>query len=144
MLRKILLGLVVISFFLWIGAMRRPVPPQLDADCERAAFQLSATEVKQSRAVSYTIVGPKGREYALGVNTAEFTGGPGAWRAVPKAGFENDLILAAEPAPMPEGCSRTGLFALPIRTGKHTVTLYELVGRGTVFVAEERIEVTEP
>ena len=139
-----LLGLVIIAFFGWLGAIKRPVPPQIEADCTRAAFSLSALEVKQARPLSYTIVGPAGREYALGVDTTCVHRRPRRLARGARPGSEDDVILAAEPAPMPAGCSRTGLFALPISLGKHTVTLYELVGAGPVFVAEQRIEVTEP
>lgn len=143
MLRKVLLGLVIIGFLSWVAAMRRPNAPDLAADCTKAAFRLSSEKVETARPLTYTMVGAAGREYALGVNTVSFTGSPGAWRPVAAAGHENDVILAATPAPMPAGCKRTGLFALPVPPGKHTVTLYELVSGGAVFVAQQEIEVTE-
>lgn len=137
-------GLVVLLFLGAVAVARRPQPPSVEPDCARAAFHLSATSVAQNRTVAYTIVGPDGREFALGLDTRTFERGPdGRWRGVPKPGYEQTFL---EPAPAARltGCKRDGVFATPVPLGTHTVTLYELTDRGALFVTEQRLEVTEP
>jgi len=137
-----MLGLVVILFILRISSERRPQAPDLAADCARPAFALSKTSVVPAGPVAFTMVGPAGRRYALGVDVATFseTGAP-----VPKAGYETTALVPDDgKKPMPKECVKEGFFALPVPPGTHTVTMYELTDRGAVFVAEQPVEVTEP
>ena len=98
----------------------------------------------QGKPVAFTIVGPDGRTFALGLDTETFRRGPdGTWQAVPRRGFADTFLTPATPEPM-RGCKRLGVFATPVPLGKHTVTLYELTDRGVVFVEQQDLEVTEP
>lgn len=137
-----MLGLVVLLFILRISSERRPQAPDLGADCAKPAFVLSKTSVVEAGPVAFTMVGPAGRRYALGVDVATFTetGAP-----VPKPGYEATVLVPDDGRkPMPEECVKDGFFALPVPLGTHTVTMYELTDRGAVFVAERAVEVTEP
>jgi hypothetical protein len=145
LVRKVLLGLVFLSFLLALASSRRPQPPAVDPSCERASFALSLTTVDQNKPVAFTIVGPPGREYALGLDVSTFERtAAGGWRAVPKPGFAETFLTPAGPERMPEGCTRRGIFATPVPVGKHAVTLYELTDRGAVFVQQLDLEVVEP
>jgi hypothetical protein len=140
--RKVMLGLVLILFILRIGSERRPHPPDLAADCARPAFLLSRTTVAQAGPVAFTMVGPAGRRYALGVDVATFTetGAP-----VPRPGHADSVLVPDNGRkPMPKECVKDGFFALPVPVGTHTVTMVELTDRGAVFVAQQDVEVTEP
>ena len=142
--RKVLLGLVLLSFVMAIGVSRRPQAPAVAPDCTRASFTLNTTTIAQQKAVTFTIVGPAGRRYAVGVDVAGFERAPdGTWRAVPKPGAETHLVAAA-PEPMPQTCTRAGFFATPLAVGRHTVTLYEVTDAGAVFVQQHDLEVTAP
>ncbi|HVF06494.1 MAG TPA: hypothetical protein VNA20_16755 [Frankiaceae bacterium] len=144
-MRKVLLGLVFLSFLLALASSRRPQPPVVDPNCQRASFALSLTTIDQNKPVAFTVVGPAGREYALGLDTATFERTPqGTWRAVPKAGFEQTFLTPMPPERMPAGCTRPGIFATPVPLGKHSVTLYELTERGALFVEQHDLEVVEP
>lgn len=140
-----LLGLVFLSFLLALASSRRPQPPVVDPNCERPSFALSLTTVDQNKPVAFTVVGPAGREYALGLDTTTFERTPeGGWRGVPKPGFEQTFLTPMLPERLPAGCTRPGIFATPVPLGKHSVTLYELTDRGAVFVQQEVLEVVEP
>jgi hypothetical protein len=143
-LLKVFVGFGVLLLLLRLGIARRPKPPDLAADCARPAFALSALTVKQSRPLSYAIVGPNDKRYVLGVNTTAFTHKPeGGYAPVPIPGRENDVIVAAGVEPM-TGCKRTGFFALPIALGDARVTLYELTADGTVELDRKTVTVTKP
>ena len=139
---KILIGAAFLLLLQQIGAARRPPAPTLAPNCTAAAFKLSANTVKQARPLTYTIVGPDGHRFVLGVDTASFVHNPdGGWSAVPLQGADDSFEVAAGVKPM-KGCRRTGLFSLPIPLGEHTVTLYELTDTGAVELERQTITVT--
>jgi hypothetical protein len=143
--RKVMFGLVVLLFVARIGAIWKPQPPELAADCDRPAFELSTETVEQRRAVGYAMTGTAGRTYVLGVDTRTFERRPdGGWNPVPAAGVARVDVVAAPAERMPGDCLRDGQFGTPIDVGEHTVTMFELTDRGAVFVAQQVLEVTEP
>lgn len=133
---------MILLFLMRLGTARRPQPPDVAADCTKPAFTLSATSVRQGAPVTFAIVGPAGRTYALGFDVRSFErGAGGGWVPVPPVA-EGSLVAAA-PFAMPEGCKHTGFFAVPVPYGDHTVTLYELTDRGPLFVDQQEVTVTE-
>jgi hypothetical protein len=141
--RKILAGFAFLLFLQQVAASRKPPAPDLAANCTTPSFALSTHSVKQARPLTYTIVGPDGGRFVLGVDTASFVPQPdGGWAAVPLPGGEDSYEVAAPAQPM-KGCRRTGLFALPVRLGAHVVTLFELRGSTAVEIQREPITVTD-
>jgi hypothetical protein len=143
--RKLFIGLVVVLLIGVVGVSRRPKAPLLVPDCTTPAFKLSTETPKQNHPVAFTMVGPPGRLYVLGVDTVSFEHHPGedtAWLPVAMSGVDQEDILVVGSAPMPK-CRRVGVFAVPIPLGGHLVTMYELTeDRGAVEVARTTIHVT--
>jgi hypothetical protein len=140
---KILIGVGLLALLGYIGASRRPPPPNLAPNCEKASFALSSATVKAAKPLTYTIVGPNAHRYVLGVDTLSFVrADDGSYSAVPVPGREDSYEVAAGVKPM-KGCRRTGIFALPVPPGDHVVTLYELTDTDVVEVERQTITVTE-
>jgi hypothetical protein len=118
-------GLALLLLIQQVGAARKP-PPQLAADCTTPGFKLASDTVKQSRFVTFTMVGPPGRWYALGVNTKTLVrAADGGWEAVPLPG-QADYEIAANTKSL-KGCRLTRQFGVPeFPAGQHTVTMYAL------------------
>jgi hypothetical protein len=139
---KILFGVGLLALLGYIGASRQPAPPKLAPNCEKASFALSSTTVRAAKPLTYTIVGPNGHRYVLGVDTLSFVrNDDGSYAAVPAPGRENSYEVAAGVKPM-KGCRRTGVFALPVPPGEHVITLYELTDTDVVEVERQTITVT--
>jgi len=143
--RKMFIGVAVILLIGVVGASRRPRAPLLAPDCTTPAFKLSTETPRQNHAVAFTMVGPPGRIYVLGVDTVSFEHHPGedtAWLPVAMSGVDQENVLVVGSAPMPK-CRRVGVFAVPIPLGGHLVTMYELTDdRGAVEVARTTLHVT--
>lgn len=144
--RKLFIGLVVVLLLGVIGASRRPHAPLLEPDCNTPGFKLSTETPRQNHAVAFTMVGPPGRIYVMGVDTVSFEHHPGeelAWLPVAMNGVDQENLLVIGSAPMPK-CRRTGVFAVPIPLGGHLVTMYELTeDRGAVEVARTTLHVID-
>jgi hypothetical protein len=139
---KILIGVGLLALLGYIGASRQPAPPKLAPNCEKASFALSSATVRAAKPLTYTIVGPDGHRYVLGVDTLSFVrNADGSYGAVPMPGRENSYEVAAGVKPM-KGCRRTGVFALPVPPGEHVMTLYELTDTDVVEVERQTITVT--
>lgn len=141
--RRVLIGLVLLLGIAWIAAQQRPAAPELAADCAKPAFALSAEKVKQARLVQYTVVGPETKRYALAVGAARFTrNASGGWDPVPLPGWQGRPLVAGGTGPL-TGCRLAGQLGLPVPVGEHAVVLYELTDAGSLEVARKTIEVTE-
>jgi hypothetical protein len=140
---KVLMGVALLALLGYIGAARRPLPPKLAPNCEKASFALSSDTVKAAKPLTYTIVGPNGHRYVLGVDTLSFVrADDGSYGAVPIRGREDSYEVAAGVKPM-KGCRRTGVFSLPVPVGEHVITLYELTDTDVVEIERQTITVTE-
>jgi hypothetical protein len=145
--RKLVIGLAVIVLIGVVGANKRPSAPLLAPDCTTPGFKLSTETPRQNHPVAFTMVGPPGRIYVLGVDTVSFEHHPGAeaaWLPVAVSGVDQENVLVVGSAPMPK-CRRVGVFAVPIPLGGHLVTMYELTDdRGAVEVARTTLRVIDP
>jgi hypothetical protein len=139
--RKVFFGLAFLLLLQQIGAARKP-PPQLAPDCANPGFKLASDTVKQARFVTYSIVGPNGRWYALGVDTNTLVRrADGGWDGVATPG-QPEFRVAASVKSL-TGCRHNGQFGVPFfPAGQHTVTMYDLTSGTAVEVGHRAIEET--
>lgn len=142
-LNKVVYGLIALLILGIAGETRRQRAPVLEPDCTKPAFALSSP-VRQGRPTAFTMVGPSGRQYVLGVNTASFVRDGSTWRPVPLLGKSGADVVVVESEDMPE-CRRTGVLNLAVPLGEHTVSMYELTDdQGAIEVQREPIVVIDP
>jgi len=142
-LRKVGIGLAGFMVLATAALVRRPQPPGLAANCDKPAFELSSP-TRQNRPAAYTMVGPAGRRYALGVDTATFVQREGRWTAVPQPGRAADQVVVVMAESLPK-CRRIGYLGLPLALGTHTATMFELTPSGAaVEVQRATFELVPP
>jgi hypothetical protein len=139
---KVLIGAGLLLLLGFIGASQKPSSPALAASCTKPAFALSTYTPKQARPVTFSVVGPPDRLYTLAVDTLTFEHeADGGWTPVPAPGREESVILVRV-KPLKK-CRTSGVFALPVPLGTHTVTLFELTGAQAPEVARTDVLVTD-
>jgi hypothetical protein len=123
------LAVYAVLFVLVVAVFRDGIgrgAPEVEGSCDRPAFALDRTEVRQDYVVKWAVRGPSGAQVVITANSAD----PAAGRLL---------------GPLPlKDCHADGRFGVPLPDGEHLLRVFLQTGGTTTLLGDQELTVNAP